>query len=144
MSPSDLTQTENRNPYEAAKAHWPLPVCSFILPATRPLGRFAKRREPVLNEEARQAVTEKYVEMRHREWWSMVVQWCLLGVPFGGKSLKRLKNFIANQSRYGFCKVQVIKCENLHLVMVNCVHHLQILFLDAFVDFISCVISFNS
>lgn len=28
--------------------------------------RFAKRREPVLNEEARQAVTEKYVEMRMR------------------------------------------------------------------------------
>ena len=28
------------------------------------VARFAKRRSPVLNEEARQAVTEKYVDMR--------------------------------------------------------------------------------
>jgi len=67
------------------------------------LRRFAKRREPVLNEEARQAVTEKYVEMRHREWWSMVVQWCLLGVSCGGTSMKRVKDFVANQPRHEFC-----------------------------------------
>lgn len=30
---ADLTETENRNPSEVAKAHWPLPVGSFILPA---------------------------------------------------------------------------------------------------------------